>query len=477
MLALLLSAAFQAAPDSGGFRVDSLAVSASTPPRQAAALRRHVRTGPLDSALLRADLEGVVDSLVAEGHLLATASADSIDLDPAGTTRLHLGGRTGPRFSWSTLSQDGSRLAPYTLRRLARWQPGADADPVRIEHALARLEATGWVVRAGTPTIVREPRSLRLGAHLLLEDRPSSLFEAAGGWTTGEDATGHLLAQLANLAGTGRSLEFGIEKDGNGSRARVQATEPWLGPLDVSLTVGGQFQGDSLVHGTRLWTDLAGSPGDGALTVSVGLGWWRHAERQPGDTSFGEAVTETSTRLGLAGALGDADAFWPVRRLDGKVATETVHEDAHLGRVALAQEASATLPLAGPVAIQIRDGARGVWPLEPYTTLAEMSSPGGLDGWHGWREGAPWTPSWAWGAVEARLGTRGRGGLRAFWEPGVWWVRRPGDLEWEPRATWTAGGGVRWRAGAWELDALVAGERNTPTWEDALVHLRARNRF
>jgi hypothetical protein len=58
----------------------------------------------------------------------------------------------------------------------------------------------------------------------------------------------------------------------------------------------------------------------------------------------------------------------------------------------------------------------------------------------------------------------------------MWWVRRA-DQQWEPRATWTAGGGVRWRAGAWELDVLVAGPRDTPSWEEALVHLRARNRF
>jgi len=458
------------------FHVDSLAVAPSTPVVLQRSLRRHILPGTTDTARLHEQLEAVVDSLVAQGQLLAFASADSLVVDSTGN-HLHLSSSAGPRFSWSSLSQSGSRLTPTALLRLSHWKTGADGDPDRIEHALRRLEATGWVRRTDPPTLLREPHSLRLRVNLPMEDLPSSMVEAAGGWTTGEDATGHVLAQLADILGTGRALEFGIEQDGNGSRAHAEWTEPWLGPLDIALKLGGQLQGDSLVHGIRLWSDLEGSPGDGALTISVGLGWWRHSERNPGDTLFGVPQTETSTRLGLRGFLGDADGFWPTHRLDGDLETEAVRLDNHFGRVREQGGFTATWPLAGPVLGQVRSGARGVWPLDPSTSLAEMSSPGGIDGWHGWREGSPWTPSWAWGALEARIGTKGRGGLRAFWEPGIWWVRRAEDLEWEPRATWTTGGGVRWRVGTWEVDVLVAGERNTPTWEDALVHLRARNRF
>ena len=475
MLALLLLWAFAGEPDRS-WNVDSVQVSAPPGSRPLPALPGRL-SGPGDTAIWRASLERLVDSLVAEGHLLADAHLDSLVLLDDSLRVLHGRGSTGPKFFWSTLDQRGSRLRPGTLRRLARWKPGREADPALLERVLGRLEATTWVARSGPPTLRREPRSLRVGAELPLRDLPGSFLEAAGGWTSGEDASGQILAHLANLLGTARTVEFAVAQDGNGSRARAQWTEPWIGPLDLALRLGGQFQGDSLVHGIRLWSDLEGAPGDGRLLLSAGLGWWRHSERSPGDTTFLPSVTETSSRLGARASLGDIDGFWPRRRLESRLSTETALRDLDVGRLRVENLTEATWPLWGPLGLHARVGLRGIWPLDPSTPLGEMSSPGGIDGWHGWREGSPWSPSWAWSALETRLGTTDRGGLRAFWEPGLWWVRRPEDQEWEARATWTAGGGVRWRAGAWEIDVLVAGDRQTPTWEDALVHLRARNRF
>lgn len=476
MLAVLLLAGLIAGPSDTSWQVDSVAPSTNSAKRFPATLPSRL-LGTADTTTWRDALEGVVDSLVGEGHLLAAARLDSLVLAHDSLRVLHAWGETGPKFFWSTLDQRGSRLRPAALRRLARWKPGQQADPALVERALDRLEATSWVRRSTPPALRREPRSLRVGTMLFLEDLPGSYLEAAGGWTSGEDASGQILAQLANLLGSARSLEFAVAQDGNGSRAHAQWTEPWIGPVDLALKVGGQFQGDSLVHGIRLWTDLEGAPGDGRLLLSAGVGWWRHSERSPGDTTFAPSTSETSTRLGARGSLGDLDGFWPRRRFESRLATETVLRELDLGRLRVEQLSEGTLPIAGPVGLHGRVGMRGVWPLDPTTPLGEMSSPGGIDGWHGWREGSPWSPSWAWSALELRLGTPARGGLRAFWEPGLWWVRRPDDLEWEVRATWTTGGGVRWRAGAWEIDVLVAGERNTPTWEDALVHLRARNRF
>lgn len=449
-------------------------VAASAP----AALRPRLEAaaaGSADTARLRRALARVVDSLVADGRLLARASADSLVATEEGL-RLDVSATTGPRFSWSELAQDGSRTRPEALRRLARWQDGRPADPTLLEASLRRLEATGWMRRTAPAVLVREPRSLRVKALLRLEDLPASSIEAAGGWSSQEEATGTVKAELANLLGTARRLDFGIEKDGNGSRAQAEWTEPWLGPLDVQARIGGQFQGDSLVHATRLWTDLSGSPGRDWLTLSVGLGWWRHAERAPADTAFAPARTETSSRLGARARFGATDDFWPDRHADLSLTTETVHLEDRLGRLRAQARTDASWPLAPSLTGNLRAGARGLWPLDDATPLAEMASPGGIDGWHGWRDGSPWAPSWLWGALEARLGPTDRGGLRAFWEPGLWWVRRP-DRQWEPRATWTAGGGVRWRAGTWEIDVLVAGPRDTPSWEEALVHLRARNRF
>jgi hypothetical protein len=473
LAALLLAAAIAGSPEPSP-HVDSVALDAGS--KAHSSLSRRL-LGPADTSSWRAALEGVVDSLVGEGHLLAAARLDSLVMLGDSLLVLHGDGATGPKFFWSTLEQRGSRLRPSTLARIARWKPGVEADPALLERALDRLEATSWVARSAPAVLRREPRSLRVGATLHLQDLPGSFLEAAGGWTSGEDASGQILAQLANLLGTARSLEFSVAQDGNGSRARAQWTEPWIGPVDLALKLGGQFQADSLVHGIRLWSDLEGAPGTGRLLLSAGIGWWRHSERSPGDTAFAPSTTETSTRLGARGSLGDLDGFWPRRRLESRLSTETVLQELDLGRLRVENLTEGTLPLWGPLGLHGRLGLRGIWPLDPSTPLGEMSSPGGVDGWHGWREGSPWSPSWAWSAFEARLGTTDRGGLRAFWEPGLWWVRRPDDQEWEARATWTAGGGVRWRAGAWEIDVLVAGDRQTPTWEDALVHLRARNRF
>ena len=460
-------------------RFDSLATSGAAPgvpSRVDPSLRPRLVPGDADTVRVRAALSFVVDSLVSEGHLLARLSADSLD-STEGRTTLHVSSGVGPRFSWSVLEQDGSRLRPSALVGASRWKPGRDADPARLDAALERLENTGWVRRTAPPDLVREPRSLRLRGRLHLQDLPTSQFEAVGGWTSGEDATGHLLVDLVDLLGTGRGLMFSISQEEDGSRARAVWTEPWLGPLDVALKLGGEIESDSLVRSRRLWADIEGAPGDGRLVLSVGLGWWRHSERTLDDTTFGDAETETSTRLGARGWIGDRDAFWPTRRLDVSLSTEIVTLRDHLGRLRARHSFEGTRPLWGPVLCQARWGMSGLWPLDASTPLAEYASPGGLDGWHGWREGSPWTPSWAWGALELRLGNPGQGGLRAFWEPGVWWVRRTSDQAWESRATWTAGGGLRLRAGSWEIDVLVAGERDTPTWEDALVHLRARNRF
>jgi|GEM_PF-1248103 len=454
----------------------SEAMPASSPSRLDPILRLRLPPGTADTVRVRAALSSVVDSLVAQGHLFARLSADSLD-STRGRTTLHVSSGVGPRFSWSSIEQEGSRLRPAALVRAARWKPGRDADPARLEAALARLENTGWVRRTAEPDLVREPRSLRLRGRLHLQDLPTSQVEAVGGWTSGEDATGHLLVDLVDLLGTGRGLLFSIAQEEDGSQARAVWTEPWLGPLDIALKLGLELSSDSLVRSTRVWGDFEGSPGDGRLTLTAGLGWWRHAERTLGDTVFGAAETETSTRLGVRGWIGDRDGFWPTRRLDASLATEIVTLRDHLGRVRARHAFEATHPLLGPILLQTRWGLAGLWPLEPSTPLAEYASPGGLDGWHGWREGTPWTPSWAYGALELRLGSPGQGGLRAFWEPGAWWVRRASDQAWEARATWTVGGGLRFRAGSWEIDCLVAGERDTPSWEDALVHLRARNRF
>lgn len=457
--------------------VDSVDLRVTPPARPLPSPPRDL-LGAGDSSTWRGALEGLVDSLVGEGHLLAHARLDSLVL--LGRDSLHVlhgEGAAGPLFFWSTLDQQGSRLRPEALRRLARWTPGKEADPALLERALDRLEATTWVARTAPPALRREPRSLRVGADLFLEDLPGSFLEAAGGWTSGEEASGQILAHLVNLRGTARTLEFAVAQDGNGSRARAQWTEPWIGPLDLALKLGGLFQGDSLVHGIRLWTDVEGAPGDGRLLLSAGLGWWRHSERSPGDTAFAPSTTETSSRLGARAWAGDLDGFWPRLRWESRLAVETALRELEDGRLRVENLTEGTVPLWGPLGLHGRLGLRGIWPLDPGTPLGDLSSPGGIDGWHGWREGSPWSPSWAWAGVETRLGTTARGGLRAFWEPGLWWVRRPDDREWEARATWTAGGGVRWRAGAWEIDVLGAADRDTPTWEDALVHLRARNRF
>lgn len=476
MVALLLTMLSPLLSADATQRFDSLSAMTGRGTALDPALRSRVVPGMLDTLRLRDAFSVVVDSLVGEGHLLASISADSLD---SVRTRavLHVSGEAGPRFSWSPLEQEGSRLRPAALARAARWKAGADADPSRVDAALERLENTGWVKRAEPTEFVREPRSLRLRPILHLEDQPTSWAELAGGWTSGEDMVGHIQAELDNLLGTGRRLRFSIAQDDIGSDASAAWREPWIGPLDIALETGVEFHGDSLLQSTKLWADLEGAPGDGRLILSGGVGWRRHAEKSLGDTAFGDPETETSTRVGARGWIGDRDGFWPTRRLQASLTTETVALEGRLGRFRARHGMEATHPLAGPVLGQVRWGMSGLWPLEPATSLSEFASPGGLDGWHGWREGTPWTPSWAWGALELRLGSPRQGGLRAFWEPGMWWVRRPSDQEWEMRATWTAGGGLRLRAGAWEIDVLVAGERETPTWEDALVHLRARNRF
>lgn len=455
--------------------VDSIVVRGSDP-GLSRTVADHLQAVEIDSSLLRDRLELLVDSLVGEGRLLAEFHVDSLESTPAGF-QLHARAEPGPRFSWSDLEQTGSRLTPRALSRLARWEVGRVAAPADLQEAIRRLEATGWVRTAAQPRLVREPRSLRIRAVLTLEDLPTSSVEALGGWSTGEELVARARADLLNLLGSGRSLSFGIDRDGNGSRAQGAWTEPWLGPLDIALRAGFSLASDSSVRSLGLTADLEGSPGPRNLVVSLGVGWDRRSERPPADTVFAPSLVETSTRLGTRWHRGPFDDFWPKHRLGITLFSRTTTGSDRASRISAEATLSGVHPVSGPLNVQLRSGLRGVWPLDSTTPGAERSSPGGIDGWHGWREGAPSTPSWLWGGIEGRLGQEGQGGLRLFWEPGIWWIRRPTDGQWESRATWTFGGGLRWRAGSWDLDLLLAGQRDTPDWEESLVHLRARNRF
>jgi len=436
-----------------------------------------LRGSRFDSASVRKSLTEVVDSAVAQGFLSATATAKSAVMTDSGTTIL-VETDAGGRLVWERLVDVGaSRTTPSTLQRIGRIPTGRSADPADLESAMRRLAQTGYVEAVAPPTIRRLPRSARARGELRLRDVPASYVEAAAGWTRADDVKGYLETRLANISGTARDLEFGLTQGEQGILAHALWKEPWLGPLDARLVLKGNLANDTLAQVFTGSMDLVWSLLDGRMEVGGGLSVARRLERDPGDTAFGPTSTEFGSRL-VFGWRRHPPSAWPVddfsTTLDAEVAT--TNSDTGSGARLRSRWGGDAWLGAAPFVFRIGGQARGIWPLDRTAGLSEAIAPGGIAGWRGWPEGSPRSPSWAWLVAQAGIGAADKGGVFLFWEPGVRALRRQ-DLTWAPSWNWSAGAGLSALLPSWQIDLVVAGRDETATWQDALVQVRARNRF
>lgn len=431
---------------------------------------------PLDSATVSRHLHEAVDSALAQGFLAASATAISAHATDSGNT-VRIEAKTGGRLVWDRLRDVGtSRLTPRALGMIGRIPSGSPADPADLKSALSRLEMTGYVQRSAPPAIRRVPRTARAEALVSLRDLPSSFLEAAASWTRSEDPQGYVEARLSDIAGTARDLEFGISQGEQGTSAHAKWKEPWVAGFPVRVVLEGRLANDSLASVLEGAVELGWSFLEGRASLGVALSTARRAERAPGDTAFGPTAREFGTRLAVTGRRRPV-SIWPVDDFALDLAIEAVGIEADTGsgaRIRLRTGADVWRSL-GPASIRLGAQARNIWPLDRSAGLSEALAPGGIAGWRGWPEGSPRSPSWAWFVVQGGFGGN-NGGAYAFWEPGVRALRRQ-DLSWEPVWGWSAGTGVALQIPSWRIDLVLAARDDTRAWQDALLQVRARNRF
>jgi hypothetical protein len=346
-----------------------------------------------------------------------------------------------------------------------------------MDDAMRRILSTGYVDQDAPPRPQREPRTALVDMVVHLRDRPSSTIEAAGGWTQGGVSSGYVEAHLEDILGTARDLDFGISQGASGLQAHAAWKEPWIGSLDLQARVSGDVSEDTLARILDGNLDLAWTSADGSTTILGGLTAAQRVERAPGDTVFGPANDEWGTRAGWDWSSSPPPA-WPVSLFSISnllEAVQVVSDTGNTERLRLQTIVQAFHPI-GPVVLHLGANARGIWPLDASAGLSEALTPGGIRGWRGWPEGSPRTPSWAWATLEARVGSSRSGGVEAFFEPGVRALRQP-DLSWAASPSWSAGGGAELIFPGWLVELAIAMRNDTPDWTQALLQVRAVNRF
>ena len=432
---------------------------------------------PLDSSRVRKRLETVVDSAIARGFLTASVRAEEAIRTDSGVA-LRVFADAGSRSVWGQVrDRGGASLTPTALERIASLPRGAPAAPADLEKALRRLARTGYVESSAPPRLQRVPRTALVDGLVWLRDVPSSFVEAAATWERRGGTTGFVEAQLSNLYGTARDLGFGISQGDQGTRAHARYKEPWIGPWPVRLELSGSLANDSLSQALEGAAELVWPLWDGLLDVGAGVSGARRAERLPNDTLFGPSNREFGTRLSVSGRRMPPRS-WPVGDVAGNLSIEAsaISSDTGSGaRVRVRTGIDGWAPV-GPLALRLGAQGRGIWPLDRSAGLSEALAPGGIEGWRGWPEGSPRSPSWAWLVAQAGIGSPGSGGVFGFWEPGVRALRRQ-DRSWDPSWGWSAGVGFSGTLPAWQIDLAVSVRDDTPTWQDALLQVRARNRF
>jgi hypothetical protein len=432
---------------------------------------------PFDSIHVRGRLESLVDTAVAHGFLTARATAVSAVPSDSGLELL-VETDAGARSVWGELRDRGrSSLTPVALRRIGSLPHAQPANPADLVAAVRRLEQSGYVESVSPPRIRRIPRTALVDGWVELRDIPASFVEAAASWERGGQSDGYLETQLSNMLGTARDLTFGISQGEQGIRAHLLYKEPWLGALPARLELSGSLAYDSLSQALEGAIALVWPFLDGRVGIGAGLSGARRAERLPDDTLFGPTSREFGTRFSLTGRRHPLRA-WPVGDVLGKLEIEVASLDSDTGsgvRVRVRTGIDTWTPV-GPVVVRTGAQARGIWPLDRSAGLSEALAPGGIEGWRGWPEGSPRSPSWAWLTAQAGIGSPKSGGVFWFWEPGVRALRRQ-DLGWDPAWGWSAGAGFSGQLPSWLIELVVAVRDDTPSWQDALLQVRARNRF
>lgn len=461
---------------SGSGRIDSVQVAEPSPPRLSLALDS-LRGRPLVEDTVRNWMFHAVDEQVSKGFLAASTTASLAASADSGTI-LDMEAAAGQRFSWGTVRDaDSTRMDSRVLTRLSGLGHGEPADPARMDEAMRRILSTGYVDQDAPPRPLREPRSALVDMVVHLRDRPSSTIEAAGGWTEGSVSSGYVEMHLVDILGTARDLDFGISQGAAGLQAHAAWKEPWIGPLDLQVRASGDISEDTLARILEGNLDLAWTSADGSTTILGGLTAAQRVERAPGDTVFGVEDDEWGTRAGLDWSSSPPPA-WPLSLLSISnllEAVQVVSDTGNTERVRLQTIVQAFHPV-GPFVLHLGANARGIWPLDASAGLSEAETPGGIRGWRGWPEGSPRTPSWAWATLEARLGSSRSGGVEAFFEPGVRALRQP-DLSWAASPSWSAGGGAELIFPGWLVELAIAMRNDTPDWTQALLQVRAVNRF
>jgi len=434
-----------------------LLASLAAPPREGS-LRL---TAPMDSAQTAALADSLVGVWQEEGHLLASVRLTALP------DRVDFVATPGARFVWRDTRLVGdSAYTPYALDRLSGLVRGQPARPSELEQATQRIESDGCAEVAGIPNLQGQRGTIWADAWLPIRRLPCSQAQALVGWEQNHGYQGFVEAKLGNVLGTARQGALSVSAKTSERRFQLDWREPWLGDWQAGLDLQLELRETTEEQLRRGMTQLRIPAGTG--TWLVGLEAWSDLQGLADSTPH--TLSAMGSRVGwerTARERGWIGSRWEMHVLATNLQTWGSSEKL-LVRAEITALRSWT-PLSW-LSLQVRGSGKSLWPLDSSLAMSEARSIGGASGWKGHQEGQFLVPRWAWGEFETRLGNA-QWGTALFAAPGIQGNERT------MHTGWGAGGGIFWSRDGNDLRLDLAAGESTRTWDEAFLHLTARNRF
>lgn len=429
----------------------------AAPPREGS-LRM---TTPMDSVQLAALADSLVGVWQEEGHLLAsvhlTALSDRVDFVTS----------PGARFVWREVRLVGdSAYTPYALGRLAGLARGQAARPSELEQAVQRIEADGCAEVAGTPRLQGQRGTIWADAWLPIRRLPCSQAQALVGWEQNHGYQGFVEAKLGNVLGTARQGALSVSAQTSERRFQLDWREPWLGDWPAGLDLQLELRETTQEQLRRGMTQLR---------IPASLGTWLLGLEAWSDLQ-GLADSTPRTLSAMGSRVGwertSRERKWIGSRWEMHFVATNLQTWGSSDKLLVRAEVTALRSWAPLdwLAVQVRGSGKGIWPLDSSLALSEARSLGGAAGWKGHQEGQFLVPQWAWGELETRVGNA-QWGAALFAAPGLY-----GNQD-ALHTGWGAGGGIFWSRDGNDLRLDLAAGEGTRSWDEAFLHLTAKNRF
>jgi outer membrane protein assembly factor BamA len=199
--------------------------------------------------------EDILSDVQQEGYYFASLNTDSVEIKNFEIT-LNFKLITGPLVNLQRIRFKGlSRSKPDFVRRLSGLRTGESFSKDRIDAAVRKIEARGYLQNDSLPRLM--PNKNYDGVELLfyLRELKSNSLELGGGYLPRQgnqsgEFVGRLNFRSSNLFGAGRKIELLLDrKDRSSSRVEFQFVQPFFVPDHLELATHlTQIDYDSSYH-------------------------------------------------------------------------------------------------------------------------------------------------------------------------------------------------------------------------------------